>query len=110
MKANQCNRAILVGHNAHFDAGFLTAATERLGLKRNPFHPFSYFDTATLAGLAVGHTVLARACALADIPFDNKEAHSAQYDVTKTAELFCLIVNRWRSLGGWSPTAQAAAL
>ena len=110
VKANQCNRAILVGHNAHFDAGFLTAATERLGLKRNPFHPFSYFDTATLAGLAVGHTVLARACALADIPFDNKEAHSAQYDVTKTAELFCLIVNRWRSLGGWSPTAQAEAL
>ena len=110
VKANQCNRAILVGHNAHFDAGFLTAATERLRLKRNPFHPFSYFDTATLAGLAVGHTVLARACALADIPFDNKEAHSAQYDVTKTAELFCLIVNRWRSLGGWSPTAQAEAL
>ena len=28
VKANQCNRAILVGHNAHFDAGFLNAATE----------------------------------------------------------------------------------
>lgn len=107
VKASHCNRAILVGHNAHFDAGFLNAATERLGLKRNPFHPFSYFDTATLAGLAVGHTVLARACALADIPFDNNEAHSAEYDATKTAELFCLIVNRWQSLGGWTTPAPA---
>ena len=105
VKAHQCNRAILVGHNAHFDAGFLNVATERLGLKRNPFHPFSYFDTATLAGLAYGHTVLARACSLAGIPFDNREAHSAHYDASKTAELFCLIVNRWQSLGGWSPPA-----
>ena len=101
VKANQCNRAVLVGHNAHFDAGFLNVATERVGLKRNPFHPFSYFDTATLAGLAFGHTVLARACALAGIPFDNSEAHSARYDAIKTAELFCLIVNRWQTLGGW---------
>ena len=101
VKANQCNRAVLVGHNAHFDAGFLNVATERAGLKRNPFHPFSYFDTATLAGLAFGHTVLARACSLAGIPFDNNEAHSARYDAIKTAELFCLIVNRWQTLGGW---------
>jgi ribonuclease T len=101
VKENQCNRAVLVGHNAHFDAGFLNVATERAGLKRNPFHPFSYFDTATLAGLAFGHTVLARACSLAEIPFDNNEAHSAGYDATKTAELFCLIVNRWQTLGGW---------
>ena len=56
-----CNRAILVGHNAHFDAGFLNAAVERCDIKRNPFHPFSHFDTATLAGLAFGHTVLAQA-------------------------------------------------
>jgi len=101
VKGNQCNRAVLVGHNAHFDAGFLNVATERAGLKRNPFHPFSYFDTATLAGLAFGHTVLARACSLAGIPFDNNEAHSARYDAIKTAELFCLIVNRWQTLGGW---------
>ena len=101
VKENQCNRAVLVGHNAHFDAGFLNVATERAGIKRNPFHPFSYFDTATLAGLAFGHTVLARACSLAGIPFDNNEAHSARYDAIKTAELFCLIVNRWQTLGGW---------
>ena len=96
-----CNRAVLVGHNAHFDAGFLNAATVRCDIKRNPFHPFSYFDTATLAGLAVGHTVLAQACKRADIEFSNTEAHSAAYDARKTAELFCMIVNRWQSLGGW---------
>jgi ribonuclease T len=107
VKANQCNRAVLVGHNAHFDAGFLNVATERAGLKRNPFHPFSYFDTATLAGLAFGHTVLARACSLAGIPFDNNEAHSARYDAIKTAELFCLIVNRWQTLGGWPQAVPA---
>jgi len=96
-----CNRAILVGHNAHFDAGFLNAASQRCDIKRNPFHPFSHFDTATLAGLAYGHTVLAQACKRADIEFSNAEAHSAAYDAEKTAELFCKIVNRWQSLGGW---------
>jgi len=96
-----CNRAILVAHNAHFDAGFINAAVERCDIKRNPFHPFSYFDTATLGGLAVGQTVLAKACAGAGIAFDNNEAHSAAYDAQRTAELFCTIVNRWRALGGW---------
>ena len=98
-----CSRAILVGHNAHFDAGFLNAASARCEIKRNPFHPFSHFDTATLAGLAFGHTVLAKACKLAEIDFDNSEAHSAIYDASKTAELFCLIVNQWQALGGWQP-------
>jgi ribonuclease T len=96
-----CNRAVLVAHNAHFDAGFLNAAVERCDIKRNPFHPFSYFDTATLAGLAVGHTVLAKACQLAGIEFSNSEAHTALYDAEKTAALFCHIVNRWKDLGGW---------
>ena len=77
------------------------------GSNATRFTPSPHFDTATLAGLAVGHTVLARACALADIPFDNNEAHSADYDATKTAELFCLIVNRWQSLGGWTTAAPA---
>ncbi len=98
-----CTRAILVGHNAHFDAGFINAAAERCGIKRNPFHPFSFFDTATLAGLAYGQTVLAKACAEARIPFDNNEAHSAAYDAERTAELFCEIVNRWKESGGWLP-------
>ena len=101
MKANQCRRAILVGHNAHFDHGFVNAASERHKLKRNPFHPFSSFDTASLGGLAFGQTVLARACDAAGIEFDDSQAHSARYDAEKTAELFCKIVNKWRDLGGW---------
>jgi ribonuclease T len=101
MKANGCKRAILVAHNAHFDHGFINAAVARHDLKRNPFHPFSSFDTATLSGLAYGQTVLARACEAAGISFDNKEAHSAKYDAEKTAQLFCKIVNRWQAMGGW---------
>lgn len=101
LKASGCKRAILVGHNAHFDHGFVTAAAERCDIKRNPFHPFSNFDTVSLAGLALGQTVLARACEAAAIDFSNEEAHSARYDTEKTAELFCYIVNRWQQLGGW---------
>lgn len=101
VKASGCKRAILVGHNAAFDISFVNAAVQRTQHKRNPFHPFSTFDTATLAGLAFGQTVLAKACQVAAISFDNREAHSALYDAEKTAELFCYIVNRWRELGGW---------
>ncbi len=110
VRESGCNRAILVGHNAHFDAGFLNAAVERCDIKRNPFHPFSYFDTATLAGLAFGHTVLAQACTRAGIEFNNADAHSAAYDAARTAELFCLIVNRWQSLGGWQWPEQTEGL
>ncbi len=98
-----CTRAVIVAHNAHFDLGFINAAVKRSQIKRSPFHPFSCFDTATLAGLAYGQTVLAKACQSAGIAFDNKEAHSAAYDAERTAELFCTIVNRWRDLGGWKP-------
>jgi ribonuclease T len=101
MKNNACKRAILVGHNAHFDHSFLNAASERHKLKRNPFHPFSSLDTATLSGLAYGQTVLSRACEAAKIEFDGNQAHSARYDAEKTAELFCGIVNKWKDLGGW---------
>lgn len=95
----QCNRCILVGHNANFDLQFLKAAVDRTHLKNStPFHPFSVFDTVTLAGLMFGQTVLAKACLSAGIAFSNEEAHSALYDAQKTAELFCLIVNRWRTL------------
>ncbi|MCL4104349.1 UNVERIFIED_CONTAM: hypothetical protein GTU68_047311, partial [Idotea baltica] len=103
IKDTHCNRAVLVGHNAHFDAGFVNAAAERCEIKRNPFHPFSHFDTATLAGLAFGQTVLAKACLEAGVKFDNAEAHSAAYDSDRTAELFCDIVNRWKECGGWIP-------
>jgi len=91
-----CTRAILVGHNAHFDLSFLNEAITRAGIKRNPFHPFSVFDTATLGGVAFGQTVLARAADAAGIDWDADAAHSAAYDAEQTAELFCEIVNRFR--------------
>ena len=93
-----CNRAILVAHNASFDLGFINAAATRNNIKRNPFHPFSTLDTVSLSGLVFGQTVLARACASAGIEFNEKEAHSANYDCDKTAEVFCYIVNRWKKL------------
>ncbi len=102
VKEAHCSRAVMVAHNAHFDLGFVNTAVTRNNIKRNPFHPFSCFDTATLAGLAYGQTVLAKACEAAEIKFNNGKAHSAAYDAEKTAELFCGIVNRWKDLGGWS--------
>ncbi|HEY0913784.1 MAG TPA: ribonuclease T [Solimonas sp.] len=95
---NGCTRAILVGHNAHFDLGFLNAAIARTGIKRSPFHPFSAFDTVTLAGAMLGQTVLARSLQLAGLGHDQSEAHSAIYDAEKTADLFCLLVNRLKGL------------
>jgi ribonuclease T len=98
LRETGCKRAVLVGHNAHFDLGFLNAAVERTAYKRNPFHPFSCFDTATLGGLAYGQTVLARAVTAAGLDWDKSRAHSAAYDTERTAALFCNIVNRWRHL------------
>ena len=95
IKANLCTRAILVGHNAFFDLSFLNAATERCGIKRNPFHPFSNFDTVTLSAMAYGQTVLARAAQAAGIGWESSEAHSAIYDAEKTAEIFCRVINAW---------------
>ncbi|UCE88319.1 MAG: ribonuclease T [Pseudomonadota bacterium] len=93
-----CSRAILVGHNPFFDLGFIKAAVERTRLdKRNPFHAFSTFDTATLGGLAYGQTVLARAVRAAGLEWKESEAHSAVYDAERTAALFCTIVNHWDS-------------
>ena len=93
IKRHGCNKAILVGHNAHFDLKFINAAAARCGIKRNPFHPFSTFDTVTLAGLAYGQTVLARSVRSAGMEWDTEEAHSAIYDAEMTAMLFCKIVN-----------------
>ena len=101
IRHNACSRAILVGHNAHFDLRFLQAAVARTGQTCSPFHAFSTLDTVSLAGLAYGQTVLSRACQAAGIPFDGSAAHSASYDAERTAELFCNIINRWKALGGW---------
>ena len=94
----RCSRAVLVGHNAHFDLGFLNEAVARTTIKRNPFHPFSCFDTATLCGVAYGQTVLARAAIAAGLGWDETQAHSASYDAEMTAELFCDVVNRYRDI------------
>ena len=98
VKAQKCNRAILVGHNAFFDLQFLNAVVERTNIKRNPFHPFSSFDTVTLGGLAVGQTVLGKAVAAAGFDWDENQAHSAAYDAKMTALLFCEIVNRCKPI------------
>lgn len=98
VRDHNCNRAILVGHNAAFDLNFVNAAVARAGIRRNPFHPFSFLDTVSLSALAYGQTVLARAAAEAGLSWDQKEAHSAVYDTRMTADLFCSIVNRWEAL------------
>ncbi len=103
VKKQSCNRAILVGHNSFFDLQFLNAAVERTGIKRNPFHPFSSFDTATLGGVAFGQTVLSRAVTAAGFEWDESQAHSAAYDAAVTAELFCTVVNRFRSVYETAP-------
>jgi ribonuclease T len=100
MKDNDCTRAILVGHNAYFDLNFINAAIARTDIKRNPFHPFSSFDTATLAGVAYGQTVLGKALQAAGIEWDSGAAHSAAYDAQKTAELFCKICNSMKAAIG----------
>ncbi len=91
-----CTRAILVGHNSAFDLGFINEAIDRSAIKRNPFHPFSSFDTATLCGVAFGQTVLSRAVKAAGLEFDEESAHSAAYDAEITADVFCEVVNRFR--------------
>ncbi len=98
VREQECTRAILVGHNSAFDLSFVHAAATRAGIRRNPFHPFSSFDTATLAGVAYGQTVLSRAAIAAGIPWDAEAAHSAAYDAERTADLFCAICNEFRPL------------
>src|SRR5881394_343869 len=111
LRAYGCRRAILVGHNAAFDLSFLNAAVARAQVKRNPFHPFSCFDTATLAGAALGQTVLAKAVTVAGLEWNSSEAHSAKYDAERTADIFCEVCNAldavWRkaevrALSMWS--------
>lgn len=98
VREQDCTRAILVGHNSSFDLGFVNAASARAGIKRNPFHPFSSFDTATLAGVAYGQTVLSRAAVAAGLEWDADAAHSAAYDAERTADLFCAICNEFQPL------------
>ena len=93
IRRHGCTRAIATGHNAHFDLAVMKAAAKRHGIKRDPFHPFSVLDTVSLSAVAYGHTVLSVACERAEIAFDGDQAHSARYDATVTAKLFCRLVN-----------------
>ena len=93
-----CTRAVLVGHNAFFDLNFLNAAVQRTQIKRNPFHPFTSFDTATLGGVAFGQTVLMRATLAAGLEWDTSSAHSASYDAERTADLFCIVCNQFQNV------------
>jgi ribonuclease T len=116
MKVQECRRAVLVGHNAAFDLGFINAAVARAEIKRNPFHPFSCFDTATLAGAAFGQTVLAKAAQVCGLEWDSSAAHSARYDAERSADIFCEVCNAldgvWRRADSkaqamWSSDAPA---
>jgi len=98
VRAADCTRAVLVGHNAFFDLNFLNAAVARTQIKRNPFHPFSSFDTATLGGVAFGQTVLMRAALAAGLEWDTSSAHSASYDAERTADLFCTVCNQFQGV------------
>ncbi|MDE2304182.1 MAG: ribonuclease T [Gammaproteobacteria bacterium] len=98
VRAAECTRAVLVGHNAFFDLNFLNAAVARSQIKRNPFHPFSSFDTATLGGVAFGQTVLMRATLAAGFDWDSSSAHSAGYDAERTADLFCAVCNQFQTI------------
>ena len=93
-----CTRAVLVGHNAFFDLNFLNAAVQRTQIKRNPFHPFTSFDTSTLGGVALGQTVLMRATLAAGLEWDTSSAHSAAYDAERTADLFCIVCNQFQNV------------
>jgi ribonuclease T len=103
VRDNDCTRAILVGHNSFFDLNFINAAVDRTKIKRNPFHPFSSFDTVSLAGVAYGQTVLSKSVQSAGLAWDSQEAHSAAYDAQRTAELFCVICNRMQQLYADTP-------
>lgn len=89
----ECSRAILVGHNAHFDLNFLNECIMRNKLKNSPFHSFSVLDTVTLGGAMTGQTVLAKIAESLEINYDNDLAHSAAYDAEITAKIFCELMN-----------------
>ena len=105
LKATSCTRASLVGHNAYFDHNFVRAAAQRNDVGQNPFHLFTVIDTASLAAVHYGHSVLSVACTRAGIEFDESKAHSALYDATVTAELFCTIVIECNFNVNWISTS-----
>jgi ribonuclease T len=95
LQEQKCHRAILVGHNAHFDLSFLNASYNRTGVK-SLFHRFCVLDTVTLSAALLGETVLAKALYKTRIGFNPGLAHGALYDAKQTAKLFCHLMNSVR--------------
>ena len=87
-QSQSCERAILIGHNAHFDLEFLNQAYLRHNLT-SPFHRFRVMDTVTLSMVHLGVSVLAKALRRTRIGYDPDQAHGALYDTIQTARLFC---------------------
>ena len=92
-RKTNCLRAILVGHNAHFDLAVLRAANQRCAIKRNPLHAFSCLDTVTLGAAVYGETVLVRVARAAGLQVEDERLHQAIYDARLTATLFCKAIN-----------------
>ena len=76
-------------------AAFLLLQAGRLDGNGIPYQLLNLFDTVTLAGIAYGQTVLARAVQAAGMEWNQADAHSAVYDAERTAALFCRIANAW---------------
>ena len=95
LAAYRSHKAILVGHNAHFDLGFLNEAYARCE-QPSVFHRFSVLDTVTLGMSVYGESVLAKCAHKAGLAFDEHAAHAALYDAQVTADLFCHLVNQIR--------------
>ena len=93
VKKAKCSRAILIGHNVHFDLAFILQAQRRTGVIL-PIHHFCVLDTASLGLYLYQETVLARIIRKAGIEFDPNQAHGALYDAEKTAELVCWMFNQ----------------
>ena len=95
---------MLVGHNPAFDLSFVHAAARRASYRRNPFHAFTVFDTATPRGPRV-RADRAREDGRGRRGSGGMRSRptSAIYDAEMTAEIFCRIVNRWDALSGSPP-------
>ena len=60
MRKHQCQRAILVGHNAHFDLNFLNAAVARTQSTHSRTRSGRETGAVCRAGVAAGEAVFLR--------------------------------------------------